>query len=154
MRRIFRSIVLTIILVLSILFLTGCDGGLDVTGIAFEWINAPPNATSQIYITNVKSGEDIKQTLNNTLDNIPKEITKLPLENVNITIALTKNPDSYIMNMLSNSTGEFSGGKIVAPTKFQIRVKATKEGYQDVYKDITHDTIGHVIVILLVKNKN
>jgi len=136
------------------LLLTGCDGGLSVTGVAFEWTNAPPDATSQIYTTNVKSGEDIKQTLNNTLDNMPKEITKLPLENVIITIAQTKNPDTYIMNTISNSTGEFIGGKIVAPYKFQIRVKATKEGSQEVYKDITHDTISHVIVILLVKNKN
>ena len=115
---------LTIILALSTMFLAGCDGGLSVTGVAFEWTNAPPDATSKIYITNVKTGEDVEQALKDILDNIPKGITKVPLENAEITIAEPNYPNSYIVKTISNSIGEFVGNQTVSPYKFQIRVKA------------------------------
>jgi hypothetical protein len=156
LRRIFIFISLVFIIASSAVFVTGCigDGVVSIKGVAFEWINAPPNATSQIYITNGKSDENIEQTLKNTLDNIPKGITKLPLENVEITVANPKYPHFNIVKVKSNSIGEFNDYGGAGPGKFKIRVKATEEGYQEVYKDATHDTISHVIVVLLVKNKN
>ena len=42
-------------LILSIpflLMLVGCDGGLAVHGKVYEWINAPPDSKSMIYIAN------------------------------------------------------------------------------------------------------
>jgi hypothetical protein len=98
-----RKTVKTIIFVVlaNILFFGSCsaliyfvpfgDGGLFVTGVTYEWTNAPLDATSQIYITNVDLGKDVEPTLKNAIDNIPAEISKIPLGNVEILIGDKKN---------------------------------------------------------------
>jgi hypothetical protein len=51
----------------------------------------------------------------------------------------------------SNSIGELSDGWIVASGRYNIGFKAIKQGYQEVYKDIRHDAMNHVIIAILVR---
>lgn len=150
------------ILASFIIFLTGCgigDGALKIRGIAYEWGNAPAGATSKIYIANVVPGEDIEPTLRSMLANIPSDISKIPLENVEISVWNKKTIETtgdkyYYLKTTSNSTGEFDEWQIIGPGKMEIRVKASKAGYMEVFGDVVHDVFTHVIVAILVRKNS
>lgn len=163
MRIEFKSRILLVLLVgilmSFVIFFAGCDPALGIKGIAYEWANAPLGATSQIYITNVVLGRDVEPILRSTLLNIPSDISKIPLGNVEIAVGNkqdieTRGDKYYRFKTTSNSTGEIDGFWIGTPGN-PFRIRASKAGYMETLEDIDvrqGDGFNYVVVAILVRN--
>ena len=137
---------------LLLLFCTGslyaCDGGIQVRGNAYTWINPPQGAGSKIIVDNKIPFESIETE---------------PLEGVNITIfhGGDYNNEPLVESTLwqdtvkSNTDGSFSVFAVTAPKKFSAIIRAEKEGYKPVDNLFLHDknNMDHEAIILLIKNR-
>jgi len=146
---------------LSTLLLTGCDSYVGVKGVAFEWVDAPADATSRIYITSVANETDLDPALVKALATLPGTITKAPLQNVNIAAGdssniQTKGDKYYWYRTSSNSTGEFEISKVTGPQRNPMRVKASKAGYMEAIGEAENVDYMFIlaVVVILVKNSN
>ena len=71
------------------------DSAIEVQGKAYEWIDAPQDATSRIYIVSVVKYYDMIQELENLIENVNKDITVVPLKDASIKIGEEKDFQYY-----------------------------------------------------------
>ena len=127
------------------------DGYIQVYGKVYEWINAPADATSKIYIGSKQKSE--KFYSRSIMDEIPTEISKMPLEGANVMVTGMAGPSSINFNMTTNTTGEYHDGDMVSGgAKATPVVEISKYGYLGVTGRLYHGGVStHEIVAILVK---
>lgn len=156
----------TLILVVLVLALVGLlrsscvsfgDGEIDIVGKAYEWVNAPKNSKSIIYIENASrlvyadNSTKAEPTLTRLIENIPENMKVLPLHNVDIRI---DGPRISAIHVTSDGNGDFEYWEITAPGEWPISISANKEGYLEVFTETDHILeYTHVIVAVLVKKQ-
>ena len=134
------------------------DGGIAVTGVVYEWVDAPAGETSRIYVEVCDKYEQLGATAENIIANIPDGITKVALENA--TVALgdkkeieTRGGEYYLYKVNTTSDGSFKESWMTSTAKSKFLIKATKPGYMVVTEeaDFTGAT-NYAIVALLVRS--
>jgi len=153
-----ESLVKIMVLLLGLLLITvslGCDGLIDFEGKAFEWVDAPEGAQGMVFISKAirklddDGNYDTEQSLQTLIDSIPKEIKVVPLGAVKITVESKEGGDE---TTFSNVNGDFKHSSVTAPGNFKISLKASKDGYINVFGETEHDwEYVHVLVVILVK---
>lgn len=126
-------ILFTGILVSISIFLTGCDNFIDLKGIAYEWLDAPANATSKIYIRYPIYDEEIEPTLKKMVEDATDNISVEPLSGVQVAIGIksikAKTASSYPYKTTSDFNGEFKEDWVLGGVNGDYHVKASKQGY-------------------------
>lgn len=107
--------------IIAMILLVGCSSGIPgLTGVVYEWIDAPSDATSQLYI-----------------GDIPDGIKTIPIEGVIIDIRSKDLINNRITKkgkiLISDSSGKFHGSWIEGDrfTYQNWLIKTQKEGYFD-----------------------
>jgi hypothetical protein len=127
--------------------LTACDGFLHVEGTVYEWINAPNDAKGQIYIDEA----------------IPDSLTLEPVTDITVWFGFRGMPADESGKMfhpppVTNASGNFSGGWVVAPGNSTYTVSVDEEGYYSLVKDFAHNggvgSKARLINIVLVRKSN
>lgn len=144
-------IVLAGMLVSFLIFLTSCDGRLNITGTVYELVDAPPNTYSEVYIDQP----------------LPDNIRVISVENANVTVTfkawLAQGSSSGIADMITNVDGDFKTGVVADPNKNTYVVLINKAGYLEAsaefvspskkkYVSPTDNGWSHTIIVVLVRN--
>jgi myo-inositol-hexaphosphate 3-phosphohydrolase len=160
-KKIIKISALILLLMTILLTIIGCDGAIKIKGRAYEWINAPEGAQGMIFISEADLRIDrieadpslgIEPTLQRLVESVPEDITVVPLEDVKIIVESEKVGE---LTTTSNGSGDFEYWRVTAAGRYQITITASKDGYIDVIGKTEHELVfAHVIVVILVKNKN
>ena len=155
---------LSAMLLLFLLTSSAClcipDGSLEVNGKTYEWIDAPAGAASKIYIEYVFTDSDVEPTLKKMQENIASDISKVPLNGVEIAIGLKESIEKigeeyYHWETHSDVSGNIDDYWMVTYLKAQLLVRASKSGYMEVLGEAEYGGIGTlVIIVILVKDNN
>jgi hypothetical protein len=161
--RTFKIIALAVLLVLvSCAMSCSCfpsDGFLGIKGRVYEWINAPAEATSKIYIEEVGKASEIEPTLEKMQENIAGDISILPGGYARIDIGLKSSIEEgggdYIWKTRSDSEGNIGDGWITAPGGKKLLVRVRKLGYMEVIGEVEQSGASNLVIIaILVKNND
>jgi hypothetical protein len=152
-------LILFVGLLLSSIILTGCarDPGFGIFGTIYEWKDAPPNAVSKIYITEIQNGKDIDPTIKSMQENILRSIPVAPLEGAEVEVW-----DSYsrkyidggfICRTTSNFGGDFEHMNMGGPGP-DPSITVTKLGYMEVTGKLDpRKGYLYIIVAVLVRQQ-
>ena len=158
MKKLFASIVLLATTLLILVLVAGCNPFIRLEGKVYEWVNAPENASSEIYIETT-SFPIIGIT--NMIEGLNKDITKVPLGDVVIQVREKKETkvdgdEGKYYEVNSDINGDFDYFSPTAPTQDQLIIKVSKPGYCEVAKEVTFISHGthYTIVALLVRQAN
>lgn len=124
-------LLLTCILILPVIFLAGCDGGLSATGTVYEWMDAPPDFTGEIYV-------DVDPPSNRIIK---------PLSNSRVYLFWDEPVET-------DFKGAFSMHAVVAPGRYMMDIRVEKEGYVTLKNQFQHNgggLISHNISIFLAR---
>jgi hypothetical protein len=142
----FRPLMLTAFLMAA---LVACDGYMSLEGYAYEWINPPVDANSEIIV----DGEP------------PAGRAVAPIEGVEVRMRAWENYegmsaeeilatplDEYDLADSTAADGSFDVGFTVAPFLTHGAVQATKEGFKAAAVGFPHDTFIHRVLVYLVRS--
>ena len=138
----------------------GCaDGTLGIKGIAYEWIDAPADATSKIYIEDVVLGREVEPTLERMRENIDSDISTIPLGGAIIAVGPKKGiekrgEEDYLWKTHSDLEGNVDEFWIIAPGKEQFLVRASKFGYMEVIGEVEHSGVSNLVIIVILVKEN
>ena len=159
MKTVWLKFVLLIWIIAALIPVIHCipigDSAIYVQGKVYEWIDAPENATSRIYIVSVIKYYDAIQELEKLIENINKDMTVVPVKDASIKIGEEKefrNSDcrSCVIKETSDENGDFEGIEPLPAFTFEYQVRVTCPGYVDVAGELENgEKTNHVIVAVL-----
>jgi hypothetical protein len=139
------------ILVSFMMFLTSCDGSLNVIGTVYELVDASPTTHSEVYVDRP----------------LPDNIQLIPVENANVTVTfkswLDEGSKLNVAHTITNADGDFKTGGVADPAKNSYVVVINKVGYLEAsaefvnpsnkkYVSPTDNGSTHTILVVLVRN--
>jgi len=136
------------------------DRSLSVKGVAYEWIDAPSDATSRIYVENINLGRDVEPTLEKMLEDIASDISIVPLRGVKIAIGSKSSiekegEEGYHYKLVSDLKGNFEEFWRTGFVREQGLVKASKSGYTEVVEEVEFGGTDSLrIIVILVKEND
>jgi hypothetical protein len=150
-KHIFIPLIIVSIAASFTMFLTGCDGVVGISGIVYEWVNAPANAESKIYID----------------QQIPDNIELIPIEAARVSVGpkdTAHKGDKWLWSYeaTSDNNGIFKNGGVEDPAKTNYLLIIKKDGYFDAttefispsdkkYVNQADNQVNFVIKAILVK---
>ena len=159
-----KIIIAVFLLTCSVLLSCECpipigDSGIFVKGKVYEWINAPEDATSKIFIVSPGTYDDMIHELEILAENIKNDMTVIPVKDASIKIGeerdfkYSDHCRGCVIKEESDENGDFYGEGTLPGFKFKFQVKITHPDYIEAAGDIEHgDYFDHAIVAVLVKN--
>ena len=158
MKKSFTIIVLIAATLFMLVLVTGCEDFVRLEGRVYEWLNAPENASSKIYIETT-SFPIIG--IANMVEELNIDITKVALEDAVVRLVEKKGAEIgedkvkyYEAN--SDINGDFDYFSPTAPTQDRLMIRVSKPGYYEVKEEVSFSSPGthYTIVALLVRQTN
>ena len=135
-----------ILIVVLVLPAAGCDRLITITGTVYEWVDAPANARSQIYHTELTSESLLK-------DAIPEGMNLQPLSNIHVQCFGPIKNDTFYSNQISDENGRFR--LLIALGRrtedYTTTLEAANDAYFPAKRDIVDSGNPHTVTIVLVK---
>jgi hypothetical protein len=146
-----RVIALAGMLVSFLIFLTSCDGSLNITGTVYELVDAPPTAHSEVYVDRP----------------LPDNIRLILVESANVTVTpkswFNKSSNLNVGHTITDADGDFKTGGLADPSKNTYVIVINKVGYLEAsaefvspskkkYVSPTDNGSTHTILVVLVRD--
>lgn len=135
-----------LLIVVLVLPAAGCDRLITISGAVFEWVDAPANARSQIYHTELTSQSLIK-------DAVPEGLNLQPLSDIHVQCFGPIKNDTFYSNQISDENGKFR--LLIALGRRTEDYTTTLEAGNDVFyqakRDIVDSGSPHTVTIILVR---
>ena len=161
-----KRIILIVIASLAFSTLISCqcsipigDSFIGVKGKVYEWIDAPEDATSKIYIVSVDTQEEYIQELESLIENINEDMTVVPIKDASVKIGEEKDFQytdcrSCVIKEISDENGDFNGIGDLPAFNFTFQVRVTCPGYVEAIGEFEHgEKLSHLIVAVLVRSQ-
>ncbi len=135
-----KLILLLTCLIMSVMFLTGCDSYLDAKGRVVEWVGAPNIEKGSVYIVNVSKQKTADIHIN---EYPPKGSNLQPAASATISFFYESGGEKYIPirglppspeknTVISNSQGYFEESWVIGAGNTNMKIIAEKDGYYTV----------------------
>ena len=119
----------------------------------YEWVDAPPVATSEIYIVSIDDIEESNAQLVKILNSFYNNASVSPLEYASV--ELVEKEGYFRFKVNSETDGTFKQGWQIPHGKMEFLVKVSKPGYTEVVGELEKGSVsGHGILAILVRDNN
>jgi hypothetical protein len=126
---------MSLVLVMLLFAVSGCDAALDVKGMVYEWVDAPADSNGELYInTEAPANRLIK-----------------PVADASVVLSVSS---GIKPNLTTDENGTFTWHNVLpAGLPRKVNVQIEKAGYTTITGGFQRDGVNYSLVIFLVRNK-